>query len=107
MIGQYQYYDATRGYHAAVNKCPVLGSGVSTETCRIQLPQFVKGVGCVKYRNLERGAQLRVQLDRQSEEYDLAYDDRTAAERINSQAKGLGIERPGCAGCRASAIRTP
>ena len=95
MIGRYQYYDATRGYHAEVNKCPLLcDTGVSAETCRIQHPQFVKGVGCVKYRNLELGAQLRVQLDRQSDEYDLAYDDRTAAERINSQAKGLGIERP-------------
>jgi hypothetical protein len=48
----------------------------------------------VKYRNLELGARLRVELDRQSEEYDTAYDDRTAAERINSQAKELGIERP-------------
>jgi hypothetical protein len=95
MIGQYQYYDATRGYHAEVNKCPVLcGAGASTETCRVQHPQFVKGIGCVKYRNLELGAQLRIQLDRQSDEYDLAFDDRTAAERINSQAKALGIERP-------------
>ena len=95
MIGQYQYYDATRGYHAEVNKCPILSRfNASAETCRIQHPQFVKGVGCVKYRNLELGAQLRVQLDRQSDEYDLAYDDRTAAERINSQAKAFGIERP-------------
>jgi hypothetical protein len=37
-----------------------------------------------------------VQLDRQSDEYGLAYDDRTATERINSQAKALNIERPGC-----------
>ena len=78
-----------------MNKCPLLGRLITaTESCRIQHPQFVKGVGCVKYRNLELGAQLRVQLDRQSDEYDLAYDDRTAAERVNSQAKGLGIERP-------------
>ncbi len=104
MIGQSQYYDATRGYHAEVNKCPLLVNPISTtETCRIQHPQFVKGVGCVKYRNLELGAQLRVQLDRQSDEYDLAYDDRTAAERINSQAKALGIERPKLR--RMSAIR--
>ena len=95
MIGKSQYYDATRGYHAELNRCPLLGRPIpATESCRIQHPQFVKGVGCVKYRNLELGAQLRVQLDRQSDEYDLAYDDRTAAERVNSQAKGLGIERP-------------
>ncbi len=52
-------------------------------------------MGCVKYRNLEIGARLRVELDRQSDEYDTAYDARTAAERINSQAKAFGIERPG------------
>ena len=73
MIGQYQFFDATRGFHAEVNKCPLL-SGVrdSAETCRIQHPQFLKGIGCVKYRNIELGAQLRVQLDRQSDEYDVA-----------------------------------
>lgn len=95
MVRQYQYYDATRGYRAEVDKCPLLcGANPSTENCRIQHPQFIKGIGCVKYRNIELGAQLRIQLDRHSDEYDLAYDDRTAAERINSQAKGLGIERP-------------
>jgi hypothetical protein len=95
MVGQSQFYDATHGYRAEVNKCPVFsGASSSTETCRLQHPQFVKGIGCVKYRNLELGAQLRIQLDRQSTEYDWAYDDRTAAERINSQAKALGIERP-------------
>ncbi len=95
MIGLYQYYDRTHGYQAEVEKCPLLfGDVPPDETCRIQHPQFVKGVGCVKYRNLELGAQLRVELDRHSEEYDTAYDDRTAAERINSQAKAFGIERP-------------
>lgn len=95
MVGQSQFYDATHGYRAEVNKCPLFsGASSSPETCRLQHPQFVKGIGCVKYRNLELGAQLRIQLDRQSKEYDLAYDDRTAAERINSQAKALGIERP-------------
>jgi hypothetical protein len=95
MVGQSRYYDATRGYRAEVNKCPLLcAASPSPETCHIQHPQFLKGIGCVKYRNLELGAQLRIQLDRRSNEYDLAYDDRTAAERINSQAKALGIERP-------------
>ena len=62
-------------------------------------------MGCVKYRNLEVGARLRVQLDRQSAEYDTAYNDRTAAERINSQAKALGIERPKLR--RLRSIRNP
>jgi len=95
MVSAYQYYDRTRGYRAEAEKCPLLfGAAKSTATCPVQHPQFAKGVGCVKYRNLELGAHLRVTLDRQSDEYDKAYDDRTAAERINSQAKAHGIERP-------------
>ena len=37
---------------------------------------------------------MRVRLDRQSDTYKLLYNQRTAAERINSQAKALGIENP-------------
>ncbi len=40
------------------------------------------------------GARLRHQLDRQSPAYQQVYRQRTADERINSQAKELGIERP-------------
>ncbi len=40
------------------------------------------------------GARLRYQLDRQSELYKSIYRQRTANERINSQALALGIERP-------------
>jgi len=95
MVRAYQYYDRTRGYRAEMEKCPLLfGAAKSTVACPVQHPQFAKGVGCVKYRNLELGAHLRVTLDRQSDEYNKAYDDRTAAERINSQAKAHGIERP-------------
>ena len=47
------------------------------------------------------GARLRYTLDRESDEYKLLYQQRTADERINSQAVALGIERPhwrnGCA----------
>lgn len=95
MVGWYQYMDHTRGHRAEIEKCPILFGRVEGEaTCRIQHPQFVKGVGCVKYRNLEVGAHLRLQMDRTSAEFDQAYDDRTAAERINSQAKHFKIERP-------------
>ena len=95
MVESYRYFDQTRGYHAQVERCPLLTPpGATGETCRIEHPQFVKEIGCVKYRNIERGAQLRLELDRQSAEYDKAYDDRTSAERINSQAKEHGIERP-------------
>ena len=37
---------------------------------------------------------MRVTLDRDSPLYKAVYQQRTSCERINSQAKGLGIERP-------------
>jgi hypothetical protein len=40
------------------------------------------------------GARIRYQLDRDSETYKQVYKQRTATERINSQAVMLGIERP-------------
>ena len=40
------------------------------------------------------GARLRYTLDRDSAAYKDAYRQRTATERINSQAVALGIERP-------------
>ena len=40
------------------------------------------------------GARLRYTLDRESDEYQRLYRQRSAVERINSQAVALGIERP-------------
>jgi hypothetical protein len=40
------------------------------------------------------GARVRHTLDRESERYREVYRQRTATERINSQAVALGIERP-------------
>jgi hypothetical protein len=40
------------------------------------------------------GARIRYQLDRHSAVYKQVYKQRTATERINSQAVALGIERP-------------
>ena len=40
------------------------------------------------------GARIRYQLDRDSEPYKAVYQQRTAVERIFSQAVGLGIECP-------------
>jgi hypothetical protein len=40
------------------------------------------------------GARLRYTLDRDSETYKQLYNQRTAVERINSQAVALGIECP-------------
>jgi len=64
----------------------------------------VKGPGCVKYINIESGGLFRVLLDRDSAAYKDIYRQRTSAERINAQAKALGIERP--KGRNAHSIRT-
>ena len=56
--------------------------------------QFAKGCGCVKDLNCEKGAQMRVTLNRDAPFYKVIYTQRTSAERIKSQAKELGIERP-------------
>ena len=82
----------TDGYRAQEFRCPLLHPHPTGQTCDHE--QFVKGPGCVKYINIEAGGLMRVLLDRDSAAYKDLYDQRTCAERINSQAKALGIERP-------------
>lgn len=94
MVGSYIYEDRTRGYPAQVERCPLLFPEFTSETCGINHEQFQKGIGCVKYQNLSAGAKMRITLDRKSPGYKAIYDQRTASERINSQAVALGIERP-------------
>jgi hypothetical protein len=80
------------GYRAQTLACPLLRPTPTGQAC--DHAQFAKGVGCVKHINVEAGGRLRVTLDRASEAYRAVYRQRTAAERINSQATALGIERP-------------
>ena len=82
----------TNGYQALRYRCPLLVPQKTGETC--DHTQFVKGRGCVKDVNHELGGQMRVTLDRSAPLYRAIYRQRTACERINSQAKELGIERP-------------
>jgi hypothetical protein len=56
--------------------------------------QFTKAKGCVKDPNWEKGGLMRALLDRPGPLYHVIYNQRTACERINSQAQALGIERP-------------
>lgn len=56
-------------------------------------PRWAKG-GCRTTLATSIGARTRHQLDRDSEAYKEVYKQRTATERINSQAVALGIERP-------------
>jgi hypothetical protein len=50
--------------------------------------------GCTATMPTSIGARLRYTLDRDGEKYKEIYRQRTAVERINSQAFALGIERP-------------
>lgn len=82
----------TNGYRAQRYRCPLLHPQRTGETCDHE--QFAKGKGCVKDLNAEAGGRLRLLLDRQSPLYRSVFRQRTSAERINSQAKEIGIERP-------------
>jgi hypothetical protein len=85
-------FNHTYGYRAQRFQCPLLFPEQTGQTCEHE--QFAKGKGCVKDVNWERGGIQRVTLDRHGPLYHAIYTQRTACERINSQAKELGIERP-------------
>jgi hypothetical protein len=85
-------FEHTYGYRAQRYRCPLLFPAHTGATCEHE--QFAKGKGCVKDVNVERGGQARVILDRASPLYHAVYTQRTCCERINSQAKELGIEHP-------------
>jgi hypothetical protein len=73
--------------------CPLLFPEPTGETCSKNHKNWSKG-GCTADMPTSIGARLRYTLDREGEAYKDAYKQRTAVERINSQAKALGIERP-------------
>lgn len=74
--------------------CPLRHPPSTPEvTCPIRHANWPKG-GCTAMMPTCPGARIRYQLDRESPEYKAVYKQRTAVERINSQALALGIERP-------------
>lgn len=73
--------------------CPLLFPQSSGECCPKNHKNWSKG-GCTADMPTNIGARLRYTLDRDTEAYKAIYKQRTAVERINSQAKALGIERP-------------
>ena len=98
-------FDHTYGYRAQRFRCPLLFPEKTGATC--QHEQFAKEKGCVKDVNWERGGLARVALDRDSPLYHALYTQRTCCERINSQAKELGIERPKVRnGCSVANLNT-
>jgi hypothetical protein len=79
----------TKGRYA----CPLNSPETQEKSCPISHKNWAKG-GCVTTLPISIGARLRYQLDRESPAYKDVYKQRTATERINSQAVNLGIERP-------------
>jgi len=78
-----------RGRHV----CPLLFPEETGQVCPIDHKQWPKG-GCTTTLPTSIGARVRYQIDRDSEAYKRVYKQRTADERVNSQAVELGIERP-------------
>lgn len=73
--------------------CPLPRKRSGAVDCPIRHKNAQRG-GCTAMMPTSVGARIRYTLDRQSEAYKAAYRQRTAVERINSQAEALGIERP-------------
>ncbi len=78
-----------RGHYA----CPLQSPQRSAEACPVADEHWAKG-GCLVTMPTSPGARIRLQLDRSAEHYKSVYAQRTATERIFSQALDLGIERP-------------
>jgi hypothetical protein len=85
-------FQHTNGFRAQRFRCPLLLPQPTGATCAHA--QFTKAKGCVKDPNWEKGGLMRALLDRSGPLYHVIYNQRTACERINSQAQALGIERP-------------
>lgn len=73
--------------------CPLLHPQPTAERCPIDHVKWPDG-GCKLVMPTAIGARIRYQLDRESEQYKTVFKQRTAVERIFSQAVALGIERP-------------
>ena len=72
--------------------CPLIFPEPTGEVCPIQHEKWPKG--CITTLATSVGARIRYQINRDGDIYKSVYNQRTATERINSQAKELGIERP-------------
>lgn len=73
--------------------CPLRFPTPSAEACPVNHKNWAKK-GCTAMMPTSIGARLRYTLDRDGQTYKDIYKQRSAVERINSQAKALGIERP-------------
>jgi len=72
--------------------CPLVFPEPTGESCPVQHKNWPRG--CITTLATSVGARIRHQIDRDGDIYKAIYNQRTATERINAQAKELGIERP-------------
>jgi hypothetical protein len=91
---RYTFWSKTSLVHHEKGRyfCPLLFPEPTGESCPIQHKNWPKG--CTTTMATSIGARIRYQLDRKSQAYKNVYKQRTATERVNSQAVALGIERP-------------
>jgi hypothetical protein len=89
-------------YTRARHVCPLLFPEPNGQACPIMHKHWPNG-GCRTSIAHTVGARIRHQLDRDGAAYKRVYKQRTATERINSQAVNLGIERPKLRNARAIA----
>ncbi len=80
-------------YERGQYTCPLFFPRPTGQQCPVNDEHWAKG-GCVTTIATSIGARIRHTLPRSSEAYKDIYRQRTADERVNSQAKELGIERP-------------
>ncbi len=86
-------FDHSYGYRAQFYRCPLFFP-TKQEQATCDNPRFSSAKGCTKHVNVEAGGLQRISLDRDGPLYKAVYTQRTSCERMNSQAKELGIERP-------------
>lgn len=73
--------------------CPLVGATCQDAACPVNHANWAKG-GCTTTLPTSPGNRIRHELDRTSDDFKRLYRQRTATERINSQALELGIEHP-------------
>lgn len=73
--------------------CPLLFPTPTGQVCPIHHKNWPLG-GCLTTMATSIGARLRVELDRDTDDFKAIYKQRTATERVNSQATEIGIEEP-------------
>ena len=74
-------------------RCPLRYPEQTTEACPVDHKNWAKK-GCTTTMATSAGARIRYEIDRDSPEYKNVYRQRTATERVNSQAVDYRIERP-------------